>query len=134
MISRYTLVEIVKDNITEYQIVFDPTKEVEFSSNDYAVADAKYNQLIEADFLKSVSFVSAYIVERCYGGAEEGGWYYNKYIPIASIPVDESNYLTAMDFLNTHIKNMNLYLGEKIYITEEREQYENQTKGRPYYE
>ena len=33
-------------------------------------------------------FINAYSVTRHYGGPEEGGWYYNRGEPLASIPVD----------------------------------------------
>ena len=32
-------------------------------------------------------YVNAYEVSRHYGGPEEGGWWYNNYSPLASIPV-----------------------------------------------
>jgi hypothetical protein len=32
-------------------------------------------------------YINAYGVTRCYGGAEEGGWWYNHRHPLASIPV-----------------------------------------------
>jgi nicotinamidase-related amidase len=32
-------------------------------------------------------YVNAYSVTRHFGGREEGGWWYNRYEPIASIPV-----------------------------------------------
>jgi hypothetical protein len=32
-------------------------------------------------------YANAYAVEREYGGAEEGGWWYNAGTPLASIPV-----------------------------------------------
>lgn len=43
------------------------------------------------DYIKpgndAIVYVNAYEVDRRYGGCEEGGWYYNHYEPIASIPV-----------------------------------------------
>lgn len=38
-----------------------------------------------------VFYVNAYEVTRNYGGPEEGGWWYNLHIPIASIPVFASS-------------------------------------------
>ena len=32
-------------------------------------------------------FVNAYLVDRAYGGPEEGGWYYDTEHPLASVPV-----------------------------------------------
>lgn len=36
---------------------------------------------------ESLLFVNAYEVTRHFGGKEEGGWWYNQYSPVASIPV-----------------------------------------------
>lgn len=36
---------------------------------------------------ESLIYVNAYTVTRHFGGREEGGWWYNRYEPIASIPV-----------------------------------------------
>jgi len=36
---------------------------------------------------ESILYVNAYSVTRHYGGSEEGGWYYNQYEPLASIPI-----------------------------------------------
>lgn len=33
-----------------------------------------------------MEYLNAYLVSREYGGAEEGGWYYDVGIPVASIP------------------------------------------------
>ena len=32
-------------------------------------------------------YINAYIVSRCYGGPEEGGWWFDSGEPIASIPI-----------------------------------------------
>jgi hypothetical protein len=32
-------------------------------------------------------YINAYIVSRCYGGGEEGGWWYDSGEPIASVPI-----------------------------------------------
>lgn len=39
----------------------------------------------------TIRFVNAYSVERCYGGPEEGGWWYDAGEPIASIPIRGSD-------------------------------------------
>lgn len=36
-------------------------------------------------------YVNAYSVSRCYGGPEEGGWWYDDYEPLASVPVLKKN-------------------------------------------
>jgi hypothetical protein len=35
----------------------------------------------------NLMFVNAYLVDQAYGGAEEGGWYYDVRQPLASVPV-----------------------------------------------
>lgn len=35
-----------------------------------------------------MKYVNAYLVERNYGGPEEGGWWYDSGTPIASVPVE----------------------------------------------
>lgn len=37
------------------------------------------------------AYVNAYSVERCYGGPEEGGWWYDAGEPIATIVVADEN-------------------------------------------
>lgn len=32
-------------------------------------------------------YVNVYLVQRCYGGPEEGGWWYDAGEPVASVPV-----------------------------------------------
>lgn len=36
---------------------------------------------------ETIMYVNAYAVTRHYGGPEEGGWWYNRQTPLASIPV-----------------------------------------------
>jgi hypothetical protein len=36
--------------------------------------------------MSALQFVNAYAVCRCYGGPEEGGWWYDAGTPLASIP------------------------------------------------
>lgn len=33
-----------------------------------------------------MKYVNVYEVTRHYGGSEEGGWWYNRYSPLASVP------------------------------------------------
>lgn len=40
---------------------------------------------------KKLVFVNAYSVCRCYGGPEEGGWWYDSGRPLASVPVIEDD-------------------------------------------
>ena len=38
-----------------------------------------------------IVFVNAYLVHRCYGGPEEGGWWYDAGEPLASVPVERGD-------------------------------------------
>ena len=105
-------------------------------------------------------FLTAYTVDRCYGGPEEGGWWYDNYQPIASIPVlndsdlksakekfskivasdryrtgslTEAEYLRESDEPDRMMRG-EVWGEEKIVVLEEEEAMENQTKGRPSYE
>lgn len=40
---------------------------------------SKLENLLNAETADAPVYVSAYTVDRCYGGAEEGGWYYDWY-------------------------------------------------------
>lgn len=40
---------------------------------------------------KNIVYVNAYSVVRCFGGHEEGGWYYDAGTPLASVPVREED-------------------------------------------
>jgi hypothetical protein len=42
-------------------------------------------QAVEAE-KPELRFVNAYAVDRCFGGHEEGGWWYDSGEPLASIP------------------------------------------------
>lgn len=56
---------------------------------------AAFNEIFpEAKPYRS-AYVTLYEVQSCYGGAEEGGWYYDWFTPIASQEVDPEH---AHDF------------------------------------
>ena len=42
---------------------------------------------VRADDEPEIIYVNAYSVCRCYGGPEEGGWYYDEGQPLASVPL-----------------------------------------------
>ena len=37
--------------------------------------------------MAKIVYINAYSVARCYGGPEEGGWYYDAGTPLASVPI-----------------------------------------------
>lgn len=42
-------------------------------------------------------YVNAYSVERCYGGPEEGGWWYDAGTPIASLTTQDKEEVAALE-------------------------------------
>ncbi len=46
-------------------------------------------------------YVNAYLVGQVYGGPEEGGWYYNAWTPLASIPIPTKREVGKSYILNT---------------------------------
>jgi hypothetical protein len=42
-------------------------------------------------------YVNVYLVTQCYGGCEEGGWYFDASQPLASIPID-SDYIPGQEY------------------------------------
>lgn len=41
--------------------------------------------------IPGIVYVNAYLVSRCFGGPEEGGWWYDAGEPLASVPLDEGD-------------------------------------------
>ncbi len=85
-------------------------------------------------------FVTAYTVEREFGGREEGGWYFNNYQPIECRRVPEEQAEAKKSELEEKHKDVkwgNIYSvlgGTDLQVIIERQAYRNQTKSRPYYE
>lgn len=89
---------------------------------------------------KKLSFVNVYEVTRHYGGDEEGGWWYNYYDCIESIPCEEKYSDTMTEHLANKYKGLkhgNIYSvlgGVDIEVLTESEPAESQTKETPRYE
>lgn len=89
-----------------------------------------------------VAYVSVYKVHRCYGGPEEGGWYYDAYEHICSMPLRIHEGIkdvhAVMDFLRPRFKStgdLGSVAGGDVYdFYLEAEPGENQTRERPRYE
>lgn len=87
-----------------------------------------------------MGFVNVYEVTREYGGAEEGGWYYNSLRCIESIPVRYQHSDDMIKWANEeykHIKSGNIYSvlgGSELEIIWEDEPCGSETRERPYYE
>lgn len=96
--------------------------------------------LRECDCPDKIVFVSAYEVTRHYGGPEEGGWWYDWYELIQSVPVA----VTDIDTMIDHLKEkhgdraegdrFSVLGGVAVSVLVEDQAGEFQTKGRPYYE
>ena len=48
-------------------------------------------------------YVNAYAVSRCYGGPEEGGWWYDSGRPLASVPV---TYGAPTEFISHYLETL----------------------------
>jgi hypothetical protein len=87
-----------------------------------------------------IVYVNIYEVTREYGGPEEGGWYYNNFNCVESVPVKNKHSELMQDEMKKEYssrKHGNIYsvLGGtdiEVYIEEKPKQ--SETKERPYYE
>jgi hypothetical protein len=86
-----------------------------------------------------VRFVNAYAVTRHYGGPEEGGWWYNHYDLLQSVPVDQVDAETMTEYLrlrHADVAHGDIYSvlgGCELQILTEDEPGESATKERPHY-
>lgn len=84
-------------------------------------------------------YVNVYLVDRAYGGAEEGGWWYDCGEPVASIPCDDPDEairvrdLMALKFPNTG-KSSSVLGGEDYRVSIEMEFARPYPAVRPHYE
>lgn len=87
-----------------------------------------------------IFWVNAYSVTRHYGGPEEGGWWYNWYESLASVPVQGE---TAAQTEKERLENLfgsghgDIYSvlgGEKIFVYIEDEACKSESKVTPHYE
>lgn len=85
-------------------------------------------------------FVNAYAVERCYGGPEEGGWWYNRYDCLETYPTREKNAETVKEYLESEYENVahgNIYSvlgGKELQVYVESKPAESATTETPRYE
>jgi hypothetical protein len=88
----------------------------------------------------TIVYVNVYSVTRHYGGAEEGGWWYNWYECIETYPVKNKAAELIREELeaeHNHKKFGNIYSvlgGRDIEIYIEETPKESETTERPYYE
>ena len=87
-----------------------------------------------------IFWVNAYSITRHCGGPEEGGWWYNWYTSLASVPVQGE---TAAQTEKERLENLfgpgygNIYSalgGEKISVYIEDEARESESRETPRYE
>ena len=76
-------------------------------------AERRANITLESE---EFSYINVYLVDRAYGGPEEGGWYYDYGNPVESrrvlVPMNgyvnlHSEYQTELEFLNTRYNRLN---------------------------
>jgi hypothetical protein len=89
---------------------------------------------------EEMGFVNVYKVTRHYGGAEEGGWYFNWFECLESFPCRYKNRQEIMEYLegeHAHQKWGNIYSvldGADLDARWEKSPKESQSTERPYYE
>ncbi len=87
-----------------------------------------------------VYYVNVYEVDRAWGGAEEGGWWYDTGIPVASVPFETLReaeaYHDAMEerFPNDHSSSSVIYAGGDYHVYIERSFARPYPERRPHYE
>ena len=104
----------------------------EVFDHDYVRVDLPEDEIV---------FVNVYTVNRCYGGPEEGGWYYNWYECVEVFPVQngQSDLMkkTLYDkYADTH-KWGDIYSvldGQDVAVYIEQHPKESETRERPHYE
>ena len=91
------------------------------------------------------TYINQYHVSQCYGGPEEGGWYYHHEDPLSSLDTDgwlEGDRLIRLtqlqdkdDALNKTLPDFYSVLSEGEYVTRlEDKPAERYPESRPYYE
>lgn len=109
----------------------------DFESEDIECPDCDNGEVENPDL---IVFVNSYKVTRHFGGQEEGGWWYNNYECIESIPVrNKYSKLMEQESINNHknVKCGDIYSvlgGVELTILIEEKPCESQTTERPYYE
>lgn len=87
-----------------------------------------------------MKFVNVYVVDRRFGGHEEGGWFFNNYKCIETYPTREENAEKVVEFLENEHKDKahgNIYSvhgGQEVEVIVENRPAESQTNEKPHYE
>lgn len=97
--------------------------------------------IVDKSKLKIPCFLTAYEITREYGGPEEGGWYWDNFVPVESILVEsedeaEKEFLRLWDKYGSNAwgKLYSVLGGMEVRICIEDFMAENQTTERPRYE
>lgn len=94
----------------------------------------------EEDLTGQHGYINVYSITREYGGAEEGGWYYNDFDCISSVPCIHDDKEAMIELIKKATAPMvfgNIYSvlgGREIEIVWEKTKAESETKERPHYE
>lgn len=125
----------------KYYLEKEPSSNDNVSEKEISLKDLRH--FINIFFERMpVVYVNAYEVERCYGGPEEGGWYFNAGYPIASVPVLKKRAGEVIDLLEESLgsqyeDNGSIYSvvgGPELNIYVEDHKAEPWPKRRPHYE
>lgn len=87
-----------------------------------------------------MKFVNVYLIDRRWGGPQEGGWWYNNYNCIETYPTREENTNTVVEFLKNehedkaHGDIYSVLGGREIEIMIEDRPSQSETTERPHYE
>lgn len=91
--------------------------------------------------MERARYVTAYAVTRCYGGPEEGGWWYNRYRAVHTLPVKNERRAERVQakFLKRfgEIAEGDIYSvhgGVELTVIKESEYRAYETRSRPRYE
>lgn len=85
-------------------------------------------------------WVTAYKVTREFGGHEEGGWWFDRFEPIETVPCKNKYSAEIQEELSKEYEHMrhgrldSVLGGTEIAVNIERERFEDATKERPIYE
>lgn len=115
----------------------DPILTVDGTLWDVNPDDGPYKREIDDPGLEV--YVTVYEIERCYGGPEEGGWWYDDYTPLRVVPcllsgAKEIRKRLQEDFSNEGRRDRFSVIGDSEYaINIELTMCESETRGRPVY-
>lgn len=113
----------------------DPEGYPIFASGHITAYDPRYRTVNGGE----ITFVNVYLVDRQYGGREEGGWWFDTGEPVYSVPcrsereIEEAKHILAIHFPNTG-KSSSVLGGEDYRIITESHPGKAYPETYPHYE